>query len=77
LRELAVGGLLQRVHGVALPSSPAVISLADRQELAAKGKVAIGRAAGMIERGQVVILDGGTTGGPGGAESPACTGGRV
>jgi DeoR/GlpR family transcriptional regulator of sugar metabolism len=62
LRELAAAGLLQRVHGGALPSSPAVINFAGRQQLATKGKVAIGRAAAaMIERGQVVILDGGTT----------------
>jgi DeoR/GlpR family transcriptional regulator of sugar metabolism len=62
LRELAQEGLLQRVHGGALPASPAVADFAGREALTAEGKVAIGRAAaGMIRAGQVVILDGGTT----------------
>lgn len=62
LRELAAAGRLQRVHGGALPSSPAVVDFAGRQQIASDAKVAIGRAAAkMIERGQVVILDGGTT----------------
>ena len=54
LRELAREGLLLRVHGGALPASPAVGDFATRE--------AIGRAAAaMIQEGQVVILDGGTT----------------
>jgi DeoR/GlpR family transcriptional regulator of sugar metabolism len=62
LRELAQAGLLQRVHGGALPSSPAMADFAGRESIAPEGKVAIGRAAArMIRRGQVVILDGGTT----------------
>src|SRR5258708_37583170 len=62
LRELAQEGLLQRVHGGALPSSPAMVDFAGREEIRHKGKAAIGRAAAaMIEDGQVVILDGGTT----------------
>jgi DeoR/GlpR family transcriptional regulator of sugar metabolism len=62
LRELAQEGLLQRVHGGALPSSPAVVDFAGREEIRHEGKVAIGRAAAaMIQSGQVVILDGGTT----------------
>lgn len=62
LRELAQDGLLQRVHGGALPASPAVADFAGRQGLATDGKAAIGRAAaGLIRAGQVVILDGGTT----------------
>lgn len=62
LRELAQDGLLQRVHGGALPSSPAIIDFAGREEIRHKGKVAIGRAAAaMIQSGQVVLLDGGTT----------------
>jgi DeoR/GlpR family transcriptional regulator of sugar metabolism len=62
LRELAQEGLLQRVHGGALPASPAVADFASRELLTTEGKVAIGRAAaGMIKPGQVVILDGGTT----------------
>jgi DeoR/GlpR family transcriptional regulator of sugar metabolism len=62
LRELAQEGLLQRVHGGALPASPAVADFAGRELLRHEGKVAIGRAAAaMIRPGQVVILDGGTT----------------
>ena len=62
LRELAQEGLLQRVHGGALPASPAMADFAGRETLTAEGKVAIGRAAAaMIRAGQVVILDGGTT----------------
>lgn len=62
LRELAQEGLLQRVHGGALPASPAVANFASREEILVDSKVAIGRAAaGMIRNGQVVILDGGTT----------------
>jgi DeoR/GlpR family transcriptional regulator of sugar metabolism len=62
LRELAQEGLLQRVHGGALPASPAVADFAGRQRLSSEAKQAIGRvAAAMIQPGQVVILDGGTT----------------
>ncbi|NYF88881.1 DeoR/GlpR family transcriptional regulator of sugar metabolism [Edaphobacter lichenicola] len=62
LREMAQQGLLQRVHGGALPASPAVADFAGRERIASDGKVAIGRAAAkMIQPGQVVILDGGTT----------------
>lgn len=62
LRELAQEGLLQRVHGGALPASPAVADFAGREQLRHGGKVAIGKAAAaMIQPGQVVILDGGTT----------------
>ena len=62
LRELASEGRLQRVHGGALPASPAVGDFAARQQLAPEGKVSIGRAAAkLVKPGQVVILDGGTT----------------
>jgi DeoR/GlpR family transcriptional regulator of sugar metabolism len=62
LRELAQEGLLQRVHGGALPSSPAMVDFAGRETLASEAKRAIGRAAAaMIQPGQVAILDGGTT----------------
>jgi DeoR/GlpR family transcriptional regulator of sugar metabolism len=62
LRELAQEGLLQRVHGGALPASPAVADFAGRQGLSTEGKAVLGRAAAqMIQPGQVVILDGGTT----------------
>ncbi len=62
LRELAHEGLLQRVHGGALPASPAIANFAGREVISHEGKVAIGRAAAsLIGPGQVVILDGGTT----------------
>ena len=62
LRELAQEGLLQRVHGGALPASPALADFAGREQLRHEGKIAIGKAAAaMIQPGQVVILDGGTT----------------
>jgi DeoR/GlpR family transcriptional regulator of sugar metabolism len=62
LRELAHEGLLQRVHGGALPASPAVADFSGRQQMAPDEKVAIGRAAaGLVQPGQVVFIDGGTT----------------
>jgi DeoR/GlpR family transcriptional regulator of sugar metabolism len=62
LRDLAAEGLLQRVHGGALPASPAAVDYATRQRQAPPGKTAIARAAaGLVRDGQVVILDGGTT----------------
>jgi DeoR/GlpR family transcriptional regulator of sugar metabolism len=62
LRELAHEGLLQRVHGGALPASPAVADFSRRQQVVPDEKVAIGRAAAaLVQPGQVVFVDGGTT----------------
>ena len=62
LRELAAEGLLQRVHGGALPASAAMGDLALREQVSAADKVALGRfGASLVRPGQVVILDGGTT----------------
>ncbi|AIO34175.1 DeoR/GlpR family DNA-binding transcription regulator [Burkholderia cenocepacia] len=62
LRELAAEGLLQRVHGGALPASPAVAPFAQREALETAEKRRIARrAAQMIGPGQVAIVDGGTT----------------
>ena len=62
LRELAAEGLLQRVHGGALPSSPALAEFSERRSIATAGKIAIGRAAAaMVRPRQFVFLDGGTT----------------
>jgi DeoR/GlpR family transcriptional regulator of sugar metabolism len=62
LRELAAAGLLQRVHGGALPSSPAQASYAVRQQQAPQAKAAIADAAlQLIRNDQVIILDGGTS----------------
>ena len=62
LRDLAADGLLQRVHGGALPASPADIPLRERWSLSPESKDRVARAAARLVRpGQVVILDGGTT----------------
>ncbi|CAE6755723.1 DeoR/GlpR family DNA-binding transcription regulator [Paraburkholderia nemoris] len=62
LRELAAEGQLQRVHGGALPASPAAVDFAGRERIESASKAAIGRAAaGMIAHGQIAFIDGGTT----------------
>ncbi|MGP4805892.1 DeoR/GlpR family DNA-binding transcription regulator [Agrobacterium cavarae] len=62
LRELAKDGLLQRVHGGALPSSPAVADYRAREQMASSAKEKLARAAAtLIKPGQIVFLDGGTT----------------
>lgn len=62
LREMAAEGLLQRVHGGALPASSAVAPFSARRALESSGKSAIGMAAAaMILPGQIVMIDGGTT----------------
>jgi DeoR/GlpR family transcriptional regulator of sugar metabolism len=62
LRELAAEGLLQRVHGGALPTSPAVGNIGLRRGLATEGKTRLAATgARMIEPGQTVIFDGGTS----------------
>jgi DeoR/GlpR family transcriptional regulator of sugar metabolism len=62
LRELAAEGRLQRVHGGALPSSPAVAPFDARRSIATAAKDAVARhAASLVEPGQTVIVDGGTT----------------
>jgi DeoR/GlpR family transcriptional regulator of sugar metabolism len=62
LRELAADGKLQRVHGGALPASPAVADFTTRRHVSTAGKAAVGRAAAALVRpGQTVVVDGGTT----------------
>lgn len=62
LRELAADGLLQRVHGGALPVSPALADLAARKAIGQAGKARIARAAiGLIAAGQTLAIDGGST----------------
>lgn len=62
LRELAAEGLLQRVHGGALPASPTVANLAARRGMATEEKRRLGlKAASLISRRQRVFIDGGTT----------------
>lgn len=62
LRDLAAAGLLTRVHGGALPASPTVASLDRRRTMAVDEKRRLARAAApLVERGQTVFIDGGTT----------------
>lgn len=62
LRELAAEGKLQRVHGGALPASAALGDLRVREQVSTDDKLALGRfGASLVQPGQVVILDGGTT----------------
>ncbi|ARJ42694.1 DeoR family transcriptional regulator [Pantoea alhagi] len=62
LRELSAEGLLQRVHGGALPASAATVTFAERKNLRLDAKRVIAkRGAELIEPGQVVMIDGGTT----------------
>jgi DeoR/GlpR family transcriptional regulator of sugar metabolism len=62
LRELAAAGHVQRVHGGALPPSPALLPLAARRERATEAKERLAAAAlDLIRDGQVLLLDGGTT----------------
>ena len=62
LRELAAEGLLQRVHGGALPKPSLVQGYTQRKAESLPVKSAIGAAAAkLIQAGQVVIIDGGTT----------------
>lgn len=62
LRELSARGALQRVHGGALPVSPALANLARRSAIAVDEKQALGRhAASLVADGQFVFVDGGTS----------------
>ncbi|WP_410586764.1 DeoR/GlpR family DNA-binding transcription regulator [Amycolatopsis sp. lyj-23] len=62
LRDLAAAGLCQRVYGGALPVSPAVADYAGRTTIAVDGKDRVAAvAAGLVQPGSTVILDGGTT----------------
>lgn len=62
LRELAAAGVLQRVHGGALPHSPTTASFTVRQRQAAGAKAALAQAAiQLIRQDAVIILDGGST----------------
>lgn len=62
LRELAREGLLQRVHGGALPVSTATADYGTREEISVDAKQRVGRsAAGLVQPGQIIAVDGGTT----------------
>ena len=62
LRDMAREGLLTRVHGGALPVSPALGDVKARAGISTDAKRAIGKAAAaLVKDGQVVFVDGGTT----------------
>ena len=62
LRELAAQGLLQRVHGGALPSAAAGGTFTERLEVHREDKAALARAAlPLLDGAAVIVLDGGTT----------------
>jgi DeoR/GlpR family transcriptional regulator of sugar metabolism len=62
LRELADQGLVQRVHGGALPPAPQLGSFAHRRRTAMPAKAALAEAAVRVLAGaRVVLLDGSTT----------------
>jgi len=62
LEELSDAGLLQRVHGGAVPRSPVAPTYEERAGQSRAGKAAVARAAArLLEPGQVAIVDGGTT----------------
>ena len=62
LRELAAAGLVQRVHGGALPPSPGPLPFAARRERASEAKERLAAAAlDLVRDGQLLLLDGGTT----------------
>jgi DeoR/GlpR family transcriptional regulator of sugar metabolism len=62
LRELASQGLVQRVHGGALPPAPAAASFAQRLAIAPEAKAHLAEAAlPLLDGAHVLLLDGGTT----------------
>ncbi len=62
LRELAHEGLLQRVHGGALPLSAAAGDFETRTSVAPDEKLRVAEAAaGIVADGQTIFIDGGTT----------------
>lgn len=62
LRELAAEGRIYRVHGGALPASPAVADFTARTAISTDAKVEVARtAAALVQPGQTVAVDGGTT----------------
>lgn len=62
MRDMAAAGLLRRVHGGALPVAPDLPDLTARRGVENEAKAALGaRAAALVQPGQMVFLDGGTT----------------
>ncbi|CAA9476172.1 MAG: hypothetical protein AVDCRST_MAG38-1682 [uncultured Solirubrobacteraceae bacterium] len=62
LRELAAQGLVQRVHGGALPPAPQASSFTHRRDTRSSVKAALARAAvAILGDARVIFLDGSTT----------------
>ncbi len=62
LNEMAATGLLQRVHGGALPQAPTAISYQSRDLESNAAKAAIAAACiGLLRQNQVIVIDSGTT----------------
>lgn len=62
LRALAAAGHLQKTHGGAVALDPARMSWAQRVDVAAGAKQAVAEAAaGLVEPGQTLLLDAGST----------------
>ena len=62
LHELADAGKVKRVHGGALPASPAAVDFGTRQWMSSEAKMALAKTAvSLIKPHQVIFMDGGTT----------------
>ena len=62
LRELASQGLVQRVHGGALPPAPRAGSFSERRDTRSQAKASLARAAvAVLADARVIFLDGSTT----------------
>ena len=62
LQELAALGLLRRVHGGALASTPGALPFEQRREIAPEKKAALAEAAvPLVESSRTLFVDGGTT----------------
>jgi len=62
LNEMAATGLLQRVHGGALPQAPTAIPYRSREREAHAAKSEIAAVClGLLQQDQVIMIDGGTT----------------
>ncbi|BCH25206.1 DeoR/GlpR family DNA-binding transcription regulator [Mesorhizobium sp. L-8-3] len=61
-REMAADGLIKRVHGAALPISPAALPFSGRYRIASDLKARLAKAgARLVLPNQVVVMDGGTS----------------
>ncbi|MDQ0455192.1 DeoR/GlpR family DNA-binding transcription regulator [Rhizobium paknamense] len=75
MRDMAAAGLLQRVHGGALPLSPELPDFTARKSRATAEKQALAaQAVTLVEAGQTLFLDGGTTNAEIARRLPAGTG---